>query len=382
MAFQPTTEATSLTFAAVNANDTLSLSERALPYRPITIGGRQRAEFTWYPGSPSATVQMLGPEEAPITMRGFWKDRFITSSADGQYRKAQATYNSEGLLSVVELVTIVDQMRRSGRLYKFSWDRLQRFGHIVRFEATWHNTHDCEWELEFAVTAQEENAAAVPAINQAAPVQLATAVQADALSLLDQLAAAQRAIRGLNPTGPLLAAVAEIEDLTLALTNTVTEAANKVADVVFTPTQVARRLTGALGQSVASLSRTASTITDTAIEEFYAFTGGQDASPIGQQVSAYTYQTDIRNRLRDLQATSAFGRYDLQVQIQQQLTVSYLAQADIDFRDISTLFYGSQDNWIQLMRFNGYTDSRVEAGALIWVPPQPESGALGSGGDY
>lgn len=374
-------EASSLTFASIDGSSTLELRARALPYRPLTIGGRQRMEFTWYPGSPSATVQMLGPEEAPITMNGFWKDRFIGQQPLlSELNSTAVFYNNEPIRNVSDLVDIVDAMRRSGLAYKFTWDRLQRFGHISNFEVTWHNTHDAEWQLEFSVTAQEERAAARPQTNLATIQQISTQAQVNQDELETRLDILR--LRQLNPLEQFLSAVAELDDLITGYANDVTRIANGVASAVMAPGNAARSLTATITSSVRSITATANTITNAAVDQYFFFAGGQDNSPIGSQVAAASAQQELGAVINNFRNATIFQRYDLQTQIQQEQTRSYLAQGNIDFRDISTQFYGTPDNWILLMRFNGYEDSKVSAGDLIWVPPDPNTGALGSGGDY
>ena len=383
------TEATSLTLASVDGSSVLQLQARALPYRPITIGGKQRMEFTWYPGSPSATVQMLGPEEAPIELKGFWKDRFLgLQPLESTAGDRAAAYNGEYIATVSDLVEIVDQMRRSGLVYRFSWDRLQRFGHIANFEVTWHNTHDAEWLLEFAVTAQEERAQVLPQVNYAAPVSIATDLQRlDSYykSVLDPESDVR--LDRLIPPSVLflqdfLAGLEELQDQITAYTNDALRIATNITSAVTAFPDAARGLAATMSQSLRSISNTATALTDEAVGTYFFFAGGQDNSPIGSQVAATNAQQQLAQFIRGLQQTTVFGRYDLQRQLQQQQTRSFLATGNMDLRDISTQFYGTPDNWIDLMRYNGYEDSKVQAGALIWIPPEPRSGPLGSGGDY
>ena len=51
----------------------VTLIDRALPYRPLSLVTDQKVEVTWYPGNPHATASVLGAREAPTTIRGFWK---------------------------------------------------------------------------------------------------------------------------------------------------------------------------------------------------------------------------------------------------------------------------------------------------------------------
>lgn len=380
MAENQNVSATTLTLASTDNVDTLELNARGLPYRPLVIGGKQRAEFTWYPGSPSATVQMLGPEEAPIRMNGFWKERFLYDGATQQY---SATYNKEPISSVMDLVDIVDKMRRSGRLYRFSWDAIQRYGHIVDFEVQWHNRFDVEWSLEFAVTAQDLDAAARP--SNAASLMLLKSILDELFAQAEEIILTLEIPWWLNlflALESLLAAIEDLKDLLLEYQNFVTGLANLASDLVNAPFDIARDAIATMTRSINAITATVNSITNRAVEQYFYWAGGQDDSPIGSQVASASFMNDIRIWGRSIQGATVFQRYDMQQQMQQDGTVSYLAQGNIDFRDIATQFYGSQDGWISLMRYNGYDSSRVSAGDLIWVPPQPTSGAAGSGGDY
>lgn len=351
----------------------LELYFRALPYRPLRIGGRQRAEFTWYPGSAAAVVQMLGPEEEPITMNGFWKDRFIGAITGTQ--QGQALFNGEPVYSAVELVAIVDSLRRSGKKFRLQWDKLVRFGHITSFVQTWHTPHDCEWELEFSVTAQEEAADAV--------------VKADPVSVVEASYTLQAQAQDLPTENPLVAASNRLRAATFAvqtaINNTVGQVAGtatSLASAVLSPFAAGRALASTLAQSVISVSATGNTISNQAIAEFFAFTGGQNNAPIGQQAAGYSYQNQWRTATNAFRRSSAFLRYETERQMQAELIASFTAEQEMDFRDVSIMFYGTQDGWRDLMLRNGYPTSRLAAGDLVWVPARASiAGEAGSAGD-
>lgn len=364
-----------LELSAVDDYAWLQLYARALPYRPLRIGGRQRAEFTWYPGSSGAIVQMLGPSEEPIQMNGFWKDRFIGASTETQ--KAMVYFGATPIYSVTELVSIVDNLRRSGRKFKLSWDKLVRYGHITAFTQTWHTPHDCEWELEFSVSAQEE---------EAAPVVRASPVNIVAVNYQVQAEAAQLPTENplVTATNALRAATFAAQQAVQNTVNQITGIASDTASRVLSPFAAARALSSTLSQSLATIAVTSGTITDRAIAEYFAFAGGQDASPIGQQVASYSYINGWRSALNTVKRSNAAFRYETERQMQSELIAAYTAEADTDFRDVSLMFYGTQDSWRDLMLRNNYATSRITAGSTIWVPQRTniagESGSAGSAG--
>ena len=355
----------------------LKLYSRALPYRPLSIGGRQRAQFTWYPGSPAAIVQMLGPEEQPIQMEGYWKDRFI-SVGDGV--NGIAFYNNAPVYKTTELVAIVDEMRRTGRKYQLSWDQLVRFGHITEFVQTWHTPHDCEWSLEFSVSAQEEQTAVTPIAPQVNTTSFA--------QTLNQLSQDLAAALSVDPTFGVLdsfrATQAGLTSLATSASNNATRLAVRTANRLLSPLSGAREMSAAAAQSVASAAIAAGTIQDTAISEFAAFPGGQDNATVGSQVQAYSYMSSWRDATSAIRNYSAESRYSAERQAQSDLVASFTAEARMNYRDVSIRYYGTQDSWRDLMIFNGDTTSEIFPGELIWVPLRTDRaagyGPVGSAG--
>lgn len=366
-----------LLLTATDQSGSLSLYGRALPYRPLQIGGRQRATFTWYPGSPAAIVQMLGPEEEPIRMNGFWKERFI---ALGNGLDASAYVNSEPVYSVQELVSAVDNMRRMGLKFRLQWDKLIRYGHITEFTQKWHTSNDCEWELEFTVAAQEEQAAPIV---RAAPVNL-TSLASQLNDLALDVAAALAVDPTFGVTDQLRALEAATSNLVTTAVNGVTNTANRTMTRVTSPLDGARAASSSLAQAIGSAATVAGRIQDTALSELAAFPGGQNAVPVGAQVAAASYVAEWATTLKRFKTYSAQARYETEKQAQQELRAAFTAQARMDFRDVSTRYYGSPDSWRELMAFNGATTSLIESGQLVWVPQRPDApagyGSAGSAG--
>lgn len=358
-------------FSEVVGPTILQLFSRALPYRPLRIGGRQRAEFTWYPGSSGAVVQMLGPTEEPITMNGFWKDRFI---GVGDGTTGMAFYNGEPIYAVTSLVDLVDSLRRSGKKFKLSWDKLVRFGHITSFTQTWHTPHDCEWELEFSVSAQEAEAAPFVRGDPTSVQSFSYTFDAAALNIPPVIASLTDQMKAL-----VYAAQTAISNVSAKIGNT----AINLTEQVFSPLAAARALSSTTAQGVASIATATGTITDRAIAEYFAFAGGQNASPIGQQVAAYSYVNDWRAAGKSLTGMCAVTRYETEKQLQSQLIASFVADREMDFRDVSMEFYGTQDSWRELMIRNGYPTSALHPGDLVWVPQRTTvagDGGAGSAG--
>ena len=358
---------------------TLVLNERFLPYRPITIGGKQRAEFTWYPGSPEATVQMLGPEEDSIQLRGFWKDKFYGETSVGygstdDYRRGQiAGYGLDRVANVAALVQAVDAMRRMGRRITLKWSGLLRVGHITGFRQTWHNVHDCEWELDFTVVSQGEKTVPVVAAVQITPPDLYQQALKQAIIIQDSIIAASRVNDVLALTNQASVGLNAAAVLVQAATGALYDVARGYTSAYVTVTQGLRRVVSIQTGAIAGTSTVLRTTFDTALSEFYSFGqyGDQDNTPLGVQLAADNLRRTVARDFRATQRTFAFNRRQAAVeatgtnaQVQTQITT-----ADTDLRTVSQNAYGTSDYWRPLMTYNGLSPGRLSAGQTLFIPP-------------
>lgn len=367
----PNAPSESLVFEEVDGL-TLTLNDRFLPYRPITVGGKQRAEFTWYPGSPEATVQMLGPEEDTIQLRGFWKDKFLQIAQSVILTAAPANAASLSFIdSVSGLVQVVDDMRRMGRQIKLSWGAMQRVGHIVSFRQTWHNIHDCEWELDFAVLSQGETT--VPAVIPTITLPDVYQVALDAAVTLQDRIIEQSGLPvavSLSEAASLALNIANLN--ILAVADAMTAIVQGYAGSVFSVSQSARRTVSTLSGGIKNLAVSIGSVGDTALSEFYSWgNGDEDNTAVGQLVAAFNFKRNVTSQIQtsryayaDSRAKVAREAAGAASQVQQFLTVK-----DMDYRDISLQFYGTSDRWLDLMRYNGATDSKLAAGTQVFIPP-------------
>jgi len=380
------------------------LEDRALPYRPISINGRQRAEFTWYPGSPNATVQMLGPEEGTISLRGFWKDRFIgqaTMARAAGERQVTAAITGRSIVTgnqvlnanlpqvagpistVADLVSVFDEFRRTGRQLKLSWDTIIRYGHITSFTQTWHNAHDCEWELEFSVLSQEFPEA--PVIGFKVPV--AAGLAAQAFKLLGDISDQVNEWINNNPVSVVLKGLGEdaltvqafaksIESTTQSWANSINNVAQNAVTLIQTPNEVGLSLLSAVTGPTVTLFRTAGAVVDSCIV-FGAQVGGigaalqgrdQDDVAFGLQLGQKSYAAQIKQTIRDIETSNAVWRSQTTTAIQGPNVRIFVAWKDMDLRDVSILYYKTPDNWRALMLYNGLSDSKLVAGQVIKVP--------------
>lgn len=390
------------------SSDILTLTSRALPYRPVTFAGSQRVEFTWYPGSPVATTQMLGPEEQAITLQGFWKDRFLF----GEGGSSPANYEASPIGTVRELTKVVDGMRRRGQLYRLTWDEIVRDGHITSFTQTWHNGRDCEWELEFTPISQGDQQTPVSFKNlpdvadYTKQTEDATNDARGALRInvgptaVDATSLAQLVLAE-NPTTNTLrvtigttevpislsraaaGAISDLDDFLLGAQNAVYDTAVQVADAVVAGPEAARNLVALAFRHIGQAQTAYGALTDRAWTGVFG-TGANDPDDIsiGSQVAMRAYQSRLYQSIRDFAFQQGTQAREILDTLNPELAAAFVAPTNMDLRDVSTQFYGSPDDWRILLIYNRFTTSKLTAGQLVWVPQRSNSSAsnLTSGG--
>ncbi len=384
---------------------TLRLVARALPYRPFTLEGEQRHEVAEYAGNPVKTLQVFGASEKPTTIKGFWKDTFISYPSTPMAELIiGGGVGGTPLLSAKDIAALVDDMREKGQLVEVAWLHEHRQGLLARFKKDWHNIHDLEWEIDFVWVALSKNV-----LGKTLKVVANTAmrgVATGAASLLSSSvsdtedAAAQRdqASSWTEKINDKLASLRDTSDYILT-------GAGNLAASISTPAETMRTMAGAFQGMVMdagdlidysySMVEYATLglvrlpwqkdITG-AITQFGSFTLSQgpsnaatDAenevfalppSDVGTSTAAAQANRDTVRAARQVRFQAARGRADAIRASEPTLLAAFVAREGQDLRDVSLRFYGTQNGWRTLMTFNRMKSSLLHAGDVVFVPRQ------------
>ncbi len=343
----------------------VSWTGRGLPYRPFSLKTKQRVELTWLPGNPVATATVLGPQEDPTAINGYWKDKYI---GDAQGNPA-APFVADGapVTSCRDAVQLMDAIVREGQLVQVTWDIESRQGFLVEFDKNWHNVHDLEWSMNFTWIGRGE------------PQQPAVFAQDSLSNLTSQLTAdfdEQNNKFGdpgfpfaLSPLNAFIGAMAQIE----AAVNTVQRSLSNMAALALAPTS-------AINSAVASCAGLI-VLCDNLSNLLLAQPPGRlnYAVPIGVQDSATRLTTQLW--VYDMLTLNSVLRYDAVDQMQVLLTLTsndilavYTAKNEDDLRDVSRIYYGTPFDWIALQQFNSLRTSQLTAGQVVLIPRSPQAG--------
>jgi len=372
----------------------LELVGRALPYRPMSFEGSMRAEFTWYPGNPIATVQMLGAQEAPTTINGMWKDRFIKTTSNlgipilGQTGKAY--YDDAIIDNVSDLVKLADGFRRRGSLVEVAWDDIVRQGILTKFKQTWLRTEDVEWEMEFTWMSQGEDE--LPVVFNVLS-SLADMIN----SIVDAVNALVEAIAELKAEFAAIAswvnAINNIIDGIVAAVSGLVDLAKQAAKLVVAPYAIIGNMVAAcqtIGDQCKELVKTIENIPArmaravgfdpvTSSSVTVDDTGGDTEPAPGtnpndesqdEVLAAESAMRKAKRAARKLKAEVARRQQEMisQTQDQTKPLATFIARDGMDLRDVSTQYYGTPGEWIRLMLYNGFNTSRLLAGDMVIVP--------------
>ena len=349
----------------------VELRGRALPYAPYTLKGKQRAEFTWYPGNATATVQILGAMEEPTTIRGMWKDRFLRSSDDdGNNVNPTAiailtgfTGGSGQVEDALSLVDAMDSVRRSGQLVRVTWDATVREGILTGFTATWHRRERVEWEAEFTWAGQGE--AKQPISFAKAPD--ATDFTTQLVNLVDQLRTAVESEfeKAADFASPLTDAVTNIE----AAANDLADLSLQVSNAVVGLTDAAQRTLAAATTVSAAASEIVTLLAGTPLRLMQNVKDISSSLTLGDVLAIDVWQRHLKSVARQLEFLSASKADELRATVDQSdLLATFVARAPMDLRDVSQIYYDTPDEWRRLLAFNNFTSSKLERGALVQVP--------------
>lgn len=382
------------TLTGANAGVSLVLSDRSLPYRGYALPSAMRVQKTSYPGNPVATMQVLGSEEKETTISGYWKQRFLGTSA---------RYNNSPIVFVADLVAQMQQIKDAGQLVEVLWGDTVRRGVITNFKPTWQYSTDCEWELEFSWSSRGQD----PPENVLSSSAYLFALQSAAITASNALDAVQRLINAARiPTdwldGPL-AFIDGVRDSTQIVRNGVSSQLSNINIAVGTALQAAGALQGAamlpadIGNALAStISNQASNIETTAQSMSYrsqlAYTRlwqnitatVQTADSIATDLSVSTATVVAAAKASVLYTAATIGlarhkslgaRRTLVESAADHLTIKgngilavYTAKAHDDLRRVSIMYYGTQSGWLDILKFNHLTSPELHAGQVILIP--------------
>ena len=141
-----------ITLSEVEGSLTVTLESSTLPERGVSVEVRQRAKVTWYPGASTASVQLFGTQEEPITFRGRLRDTWLETTNGA----LDITARLRALVLGQQLVELVwaETSERDGKSSEVV--PLTRRGYLTRLTPIYDRSADIAYEIEFTPTEADE----------------------------------------------------------------------------------------------------------------------------------------------------------------------------------------------------------------------------------
>lgn len=326
-------------------SETVSLIGNLMPFQPFNFGGEQKAVKNYYPGNSEPSVQILGPQEKDLVIKGRFKDK--------KYKSPEA----RGV--AFELQQQIDAIRIRGNLLELTMGEWQRYGFLVDTDFSLKTKADIDYQLTFMiigfnpplrcqqVTAQKE----VPfEINK---------------ELISRIAEFQSEINNVPPTIPqsigdvirdavsdvsaVLNSVTDFVDGVLGTVEDVGQAINRAQGVVkFAQLEVLR-----FKNRVGAIGLTANNF-DVGNQGYNNINRAFMAGAVSSSFDLMAFLASLRERLAQLIASSPLAR----VRIKEGDSLQALASK----------YYNNPQEWERIYDHNDLDTTDLEAGAILEIP--------------
>jgi len=381
---------------------TVALTGRGLPIGPFSVEGEQRVKVTNPPGNPEGWATVMGPTEGTTDISGYWKDKFIGDTRQGQRSSIEMIQPYQGspsaaassmdirasgtqVTSAVDATLLFDSIRREGQLLQVTWGYISRRGYLKKFGQKWHNIHDCEWSATFAWVSQNLPTSS-PLYGPPAGMMETGGALRELLRLISRILDTPHAILGPAMEG-FRNTVNRIDSFSRAFDDSVSGFASDVSELL--------NVGSTLQTSLGGIASSAQLIKDMVEDQGWPllFTDPQSILPFGGPSASLAEE-----RTADALAIAALESIDPERVIRMQLYVretitdarrlrdeavirqraldtptaqildTYRAREGEDLRDVSSRYYGNPTQWRALMTWNELDTTELYAGQLLIIP--------------
>jgi small basic protein len=365
---------------------TVVLRGRSLPYRGVVYEGEQRVEAKYFPGNPVATAQVLGHMFGPTTIRGIWKDAFLSDatsraelrnfppvaatarpgsgfSGGPSFASAGSIPGAMGFAETARVLRdALEMIKRSGQMLRVEWGSLVRFGFLKR--TAW--THgdptggesDIAWEMEFTWIG---DTASVP--KPKVPARL------DPSSLAAKLLQALQTV--LNALNAGLAQVYANQLFVqqrftklLSLVTGLLTALDNIIGLAFVPVE----LLGVLQQQLNAVKLAAKGLADTVRSIPAAYQKSKEGGTVLDANAAAGVQAAIIANTLRLGELAGQALSQLDDQLTPDILAFVTATGQETLRDLAFRYYSDASQWPAIYTYNGLTTSQLARGQRVVIP--------------
>lgn len=132
-------------------NEKVTLLADAMPIQPFSFGGQQKIIKDYYAGNSEPSIQVLGPRENDITIKGRLKAKRFKDTSSRFAANAEDTVGDSFREYPTEMQQLIEAMRIRGNLVRITMGEFQRWGFIEECNFNLKTVADIEYEIKFSI---------------------------------------------------------------------------------------------------------------------------------------------------------------------------------------------------------------------------------------
>jgi len=358
--------ASEITITETSGSDpiTIVLRGRALPYRGMPTGTKQRVQTTWYQGNPKATQQILGTEFEDTTINGVWKAKFLRVQdsrldvtafglGDATISGNLAEELSAGPNAAAILVTTFERLLARGNELRFEWGPVVRFGILSGFEPKWQREEDVEWSMDFDWNGRDQFVVGSGLLAHPGRQLQQAVVDTDSSAVKIPTRIVEAPAR--SATFSQLGVIRDAAIGILSYTRLAASYATLPASVV----------QGALGQAV-QIRDDVTILTGQMMDVPYTYLCLSDS--VENVLSVESWRRDVGIQAETLAAKAQQEADQLESFTQNGDFTTVIVKQGQSLRHVALKYYGDPDAWTVIAEANHLSTSNVPAGTSVQVP--------------
>lgn len=334
-----------------------------MPHVPFTFGGSQQIVKEYYAGSSEPTVQVLGPREADLVVRGHLKTKRLKDnvSVGSENGREQTLRNAAR-----EYQELIDAMRLRGNLVKISLaDEWYRFGFIESVSFDLATLADIKYEIRFSIVGfnlpknckfVEDKASNIQKPNKdvtnaaAAALAQVNSIPADMpLTLADQLNEI------IGDVAAVVATVTNFVDDIITDAEQLTNSANRALGLI----KYARAFVSSSARRVGLIS-----LATANLGSKFSSEARKTSATIKNVNSIYRIRTSFTSLAAQLAALQAqFSALSKTVPLRR-----HLVRNGDNLQKLAIQYYNNADLWKRIYDHNKLRSSELTVGSVVEIP--------------
>lgn len=322
-----------------------------MPLIPFTFGGTQEIKKDYYPGNSEPVVQVLGPRENDLVIKGHFRTKRFKSA---ELRLAAQEYQEQ-----------VDAVRLRGNLLKISLGEWIRYGYLKECVFELNRLTDISYSLSFDIVGFNP-----PKDCKLIPDKDDNLISANR-DIIAKAATELAAYRNFPSSMPRT-----LEDFLNAQINTVAAAINLVTGFVDGILSDAESINRSANRALGLIKNAQSTISVTgrrvgALEVSFTALGVGFASASDQTVATYDNVRHFHKMQRGMTSLTlllAALREKYKKIIESVPIKRHLVKDGDNLQRISILYYNDGDMWKKIYDHNKLTTTELVSGTVLEIP--------------